>query len=381
MYRGVAEREPLKKVLKYGDPVFARVRAESFPTYYPPITAPYPLVEAALQIGGKGLIAVFGYGSAFTNEQNRSSKMDLIFIVEDPRAFHERNIRAANGIFYGRPRSVALHTKLNEWGLNYYRGQLNLEGQKKEAKIVVIGYEDFISHASWGNKQGIVTWDSFRYAYAGARMTKGRIVEVYRSTDSDKRKAMQEQINLAINQDRINYFHITLARLPTYFSERTALEEYLYETYLEDIRIEKGRKHLDILKQTEQDCLNMFSALVEQFVAAGILSREGDQLVKLMSLSEESVRARIIGTKAVYLVTNYGKNWATFGLLEGPEYCLDKVARTIDSSLQESMSSLFVGMSEKERKRLIKGVLIGTAVTIAMAAIVRSAVARQKIVT
>ncbi|MBI2599723.1 hypothetical protein HYW43_02255 [Candidatus Daviesbacteria bacterium] len=349
---------------------FSLVKPDSFPTFYPNIVTSPRLVEEVRTIGGRHLVRAIGYGSSFNHrESHKSGRMDLMFVVDDALEFHQQNI-AGPYLQYGTTKNPNFHAFLNGFGLNYLPGEIELEDGPQKIKAVVIGIQDFVQHLNWGNDRGLITQDSFRYSYLNGRLQKALLVTLWSSDDPVK----QRQIDLAINQNRIHNVSMTLALLPQRFSPRQLLELYTQLSYLADVRVEKSNKYLTILNGSLAETEQMLYPIIGQFVQAGLLKQDGDNLVKMASLPQWRAWEWLAGAKAVHLATNYGKNWLTFGLLEGPEYCLDKIARTVDASLADNVPGLFASMSEQERLRLVKGVVLG----VAAAAFIGGAVAIRR---
>lgn len=286
--------------------------ADSIPTYYSstePAKAAFPdIVEALQDLGGKRLITVFGYGSSFNGESS-DSLMDFVPVVDDISKFHHQNRELRSADYDPITRIPGLHEWLNRFTPNYYPSSLVIDGQRREIKYGVIGYEDFI-------RQTGDLFEGGAYLYTAGRMQKAAI---YPFILGDEER--QSQIDLAINQARIDGTWLALGLLPRRFGYEQFALTYISLSYLADARAEKPDKIQILFEQSKEDYKQMLGDVLKLFIDSGILAEAEDgSFEKRISLKGEDVMDLIGKGKSFSRRINYVKNAITFGPIRAIQY-------------------------------------------------------------
>lgn len=292
----------------------------------------YPGIEQALRnLGGRHLLAAFGYGSSFNGESD-SSLLDFIVVVDDIAAFHSENRQARPHDYdplIGR-HSMRLQTALNYKTPNFYPSTLIFEDGEREIKYGVIGQEDFVRQM--GDSLG-----------GGAFLvTAGRMAKVIYPFVRDENEDTQVQIDQSFNRARIDGAWLALGLLPSNFKFEEFALTYINSSYLADLRHEKPGKIQIILNQNREDYQQMLGDVLKRFVDEGILEQSEDgSFEKKMTLEEAEVRDLLENRGRKFAIRiNFLKNMClVYGIPRGIQYQLDKEKRVRAARAESGMTA------------------------------------------
>lgn len=318
---GVLETEYSE--IPWGDPVLERVRPDSFPTYYPspePVRSAYPgMVDSLKGLWRDHLVALYGYGSS-VNGESSTSLVDFIVVVDRTDSFHHDN-RVRRPQDYDPVMGYApLQSWLNKFSPNFYPSQISIEGVTKGIKYATVGLEDFFTQA----RAGMRGRDGVSHLYTAGRLQKAMLVPFIINPDS----YTQRNIDLAINQARIDGVWLTMALLPEYFTYQELLHEYVGLSYKADKRIEKRNKVNLLISQSKNEYALMMAGLIGAFERQGILEQtDPGEFRKRVSLAEVEVRKWLKECAWYSFRVNYFKNGLTYGPFNGLSYGIAKIRR------------------------------------------------------
>jgi hypothetical protein len=294
------------------------------PTYYPALSVDPKIKDVVTKLGGEGLISAYGYGSSFIGDAAPDSILDLLLITKDPRAFHEANL-SARPRDYGHPHWAGFHAALNRYGFNFYKTNLDIDGEKRKAKYGVIGYKDFRLHTHGARKDSLQGIRGRGRLYVAGRMQKAMLAPI-KVTDG----GYQTVVDAGINQARLDGIWLSLGLMDDIFSFDDLARTYVGLSYKADARIEHPDKVKNIYTKGQSEYHEMLEPLLDQFQKRGVLQKISiDSYAKLVSLSRSDVKIFLWRSKLDAAAKNYFKNPLTFGLGRGIGYAVSKVKRSL----------------------------------------------------
>lgn len=316
----------------WGDEAFGTPRPDKVQTYYPStevVLKRYPGLDNVLreEFGEEQFVAVFGYGSSF-NGESTTSLVDFILIVDNPFEFHRQNRNRKPGDYDPITGYPGLQTWLNRFSPNYYQSQISIDGQLKNIKYGVLGFDDFLIQA----RSGLRGSEGVAHLYTAGRLHKVGIYPLLMADDVERRA----EIDLAINQARIDGVWLALGLLPDYFDYDSFIHTYVGLSYTADVRAEKGNKVDLLIQQSQEDYAQMTGDLLRLFVDCDVLegSIEGG-FRKKISLGEREVKNWLAESAWYAFRVNYFKNPFTYGPVKALQYGIAKVDRAMTGTVDK----------------------------------------------
>ncbi len=305
------------------NPVLNSINPESIETYHPK-QEPIPGMVQALQKLSGGYIEVgFGYGSAFSKDAAADSVMDIMVVVRDPEKFYS-HIQTVGGIKLGTIASSKFHALWNKHKVNFYLGELEVNGVKRTIKLGVIGHNEFLKHARGGGPAAMDKGEGEGYEYLSGRLHKANVVVLHSEATPDE----QKEINIAINQARIDAAQLTaLGLMQKKFPYEDFAEMYVKASYLADRRVERANKAESLLHKNPEEYRAMLTPILTRMVESGMVSWDGDNYQKQVSLSEQIVKDWLRECRQHSFRTNFFQNIWTMGLINAIGYGIAKVIR------------------------------------------------------
>lgn len=294
--------------------------------YFPPNSPDNLVIEELLRRAGpNNLDYALLYGSTVTNEADTdpTSRMDLIAIVPNVKAFYQRNITLSM-MKMGRPRSANFHSWLNKFGFNYYNTEFLTEKGQRKTKLAVIPTDIFIKgcHGFLEDKENGAI-GKFGYYVAG-RMHKVALNPIYKSEDPAKVGAIETAINFA----RIDGAWYAMNLLSPNFSLEELIDTYVPLSYKADVRAEKKDKAKIIISQSREDYEKMLTPILEGFEQLELIHKTDDgRYIRNESISKEGLEARLAIFKLRTIPINYLKNPVGYGIMDGIVYAWEKIMR------------------------------------------------------
>lgn len=275
------------------------------------------------RIGGKPLIRAHGYGSAFSSDARKGSRMDILLVVDNQYAAYYHLAKLPE-VRLGSTRDPGFQSELNYLKGNFYLTRLNLNGKKREAKVWVISLDEFAKHAR-GGRPGVP--DSKGGVYLSGRMHKAMFPIIVDNATPEQR----DIFDTSFNQARLDGIWLTLGLSDQYVTYRELAEKYVNLSYAADRRVEKAGKSQSLLKKNDEFYEQMLRPIINCFVEKGILEPvEGktDVYEKRMSLAKEDVEKWLKRGKNIALFKNIFLNYLTMGPWNSLGYELSKVIGT-----------------------------------------------------
>lgn len=298
-------------------------RPGSLPTFYPSRSRSlkaYPGIISELQLIGEGQMSTaWGYGSSHTGESS-NSLIDVLIVVDDPNSFHQANKDSRPKDYDPVTGIPALQAWLNRFSPNFYPSEVLIDGEPRGIKYGVIGLEDFLLQA----RSGLRGREGCSHLYTAGRLQKAMLVPYILDADPFTRR----NIDIAINQARIDGVWLALGLLPEQFDRESLMRKYVGLSYAADVRVEKEDKIDLLINQSRAEYDEMMDDLLGAFTAEGILEQTGeDEFRKRFSLPEAEVKAWLAESAKYSFKINYLKNPMTYGPIRGLEYSLAKLRR------------------------------------------------------
>lgn len=311
------------KELNWNSQELSLPSANAFPTFYPPKTTIPGLEAGVRRIGGEALEVVLGYGSTFSGDATPTSLIDFIAIVRNTREFYYP-ISLGDEINLGTTRNPEFHIWCNRSNVNFYSGNMEVDGVKRGIKIGVIEHDEFLKHARGGMPFAMESGEGKGFLYLAGRLQKVALVPVVTNTNDVEKK----QIDQAINQARIDGVWLTLGLMPEAFTYRQFAGKYVELSYLADRRVEKANKPKALLYGSYENYEAMLVPILAQFAQHGIISEtESKEFEKLKSLPEDLVNKWLLEAKNYAFRVNFLQNPVTYGIGAGLSYGIAKVKR------------------------------------------------------
>lgn len=302
--------------------------------------------EVIRRVGEENLVYAMEYGSFASGGATRSSKHDMIIIVEDAKKFHEKNIETAPRDYpplslipdqllslnksvdsLNKKVKVGFHTFLNRFGFNFYYTRIHEKDQTLSIKYAVISKDNFIKGCNGTLREKEKARIGAFGLYVAGRMQKVALRPLAKGKESQV-----AEIENAINIARIDGVWFALGLLKDSFTFDDILQKYVSLSYRADIRIEQRDKVKKIIAGSLADYRTMLNPIIDQFIGLGLLTKTEDgRFLKLESLSKKDVNLRILKIKAQTALINYIKNPASAGLFGGIGYAFQKIVRAITS--------------------------------------------------
>jgi len=307
--------------LNWKSPELGLVKPDSFPTYYPQKIENPALERAIKRIGGSSIERAYGYGSSFSGDTAKDSLMDILLIVRNPWLFYEE-AAASRDVKLGTTRNGGFHALWSYEKTNFHLGTVNLDGSRQGIKIAVISHGELLKHARGGRPDA----EGKGMLYLAGRLHKVALPLIFDETTPQE----QQEIDLAINQARIDGVWLALGLSPRYFDFDQLAGTYVNLSYAADKRVEKANKSQILLERSYVDYLLMLAPILLCFEEAGIMRQligEPGIYEKRMSLTEEAVKKWLKKSASHAIRVNFFQNIWTMGPLNGFKYGLAKVRR------------------------------------------------------
>lgn len=311
------------EILSRKSPKLRIVKPDRFRTFYSPKPEISGLEEGIRRIGGGHIELALGYGSFFSGVASGDSIPDVLLSVRNPWRFYQF-IASERDVKLGTIRDPGFHALWNTHKVNFYLGEVNLDGSKQDIKIGVIGHSEMLKHARGGmpgNKDGKGK------LYLAGRLHKAVLAPILNETTP----SAQQEIDLAINQARIDGVWLALGLLPRYFEFKDLTKTYVNLSYAADRRVEKANKAQSLLDNNEEYYRQMLYPILNAFKDCGIVQRTDSKSVifeKRMSLTEEDVRKWLKESGTHAFIVNFFENIWTMRPFKGALYGLAKARRS-----------------------------------------------------
>lgn len=296
--------------------------------FFPQIEANKPLREHIIKrVGEENLVWAMQYGSQVGGDAGKRSMYDVMVVVDDIRAFHERNM-TLRPFDYGLPHSVKWHTLLNRFGFNFYHSHYIDGNEDRSLKLAVISKDNFIRGCSGTLSEGEKNRSGAFGMYVAGRIQKAALSPLF------KREQDSAVIEAAINTARIDGVWYALGFLNKKFTYDELLKTYVSLSYRADVRIEKRKKIETLINNNKADYKEMLEPIIQGFIDQKLIKIEEEGFgwyEKVHSLSVTETQLRLLKLKRIAFLTNYLKNPLTAGLTKGIVYAMLKIARAADS--------------------------------------------------
>lgn len=296
--------------------------------FFPQIEANRALRDHIIEkVGEENLVWAMQYGSQVGGDAGKRSMYDVMVVVDDIRAFHERNM-TLRPFDYGLPHSVKWHTLLNRFGFNFYHSHYVDGNEDRSLKLAVISKDNFIRGCSGTLAEGEKDKRGAFGMYVAGRVQKAALAPLA------KRDADAPMIEAAINIARADGVWYALGFLNKKFTYNDLVRTYVSLSYRADVRVEKRRKIETLIKNNEKDYREMLEPIIQGFIEQNLIKIEQEGFgwyEKNHSLSTVETQLRLLNLKKISFLTNYLKNPFTAGLTKGAVYALLKIARAADS--------------------------------------------------
>lgn len=277
--------------------------ADSISTYYHHAPVNPALAEAISEFVGPSRVAVIGYGSSFNGESS-NSLIDLLILVNDTGNFFERR-SADRSPGFGWHKGRRYHQFFNNIGIGYYNAKLDVDGQKVRIKYGLADFDRALDHARGGLPGG-----GPGHLYFAGRTDKPGLVPIFMPEDPRQK----QQLDLAINQARIDGIWVAERYLPREFDIDQLARVHADLSYRADFRLDKRNKSKIIAGQNEEEYREMLRPILARFEEVGILARvDEDRYRKLDEPPKVRTSLWFLQGKAYFAYHNYIVNTATFG--------------------------------------------------------------------
>lgn len=264
--------------------------------------------------------AIILYGSDLNGTASLKSRKDVIVVADDIEEFHQRSLDLHPEI-YGLPHDSGYHAFWDQFGLTYYRADINNRTSTRW-KIVVISSDNLNTLGRGGFQLGfkVAPTNPFEIALQG-RFQKYSLGEVDNVPDD---------VKTVIDQSRLIGMTQVLGLLPKKFSLDQAEQTYIGWSYKTDIRLEQPDK-IEKIKSANQSGYDLMVAdLLKRLDEVGLVEQLGeDQYMKLYKPNTKALGRIILEARAAAVFSNYIKNVLTGGMGSSLIYAKEKAERAL----------------------------------------------------
>lgn len=283
--------------------------------------------EALRRAGKDNLVYAIEYGSQVTGDASKSSKYDMMIVVDDATQFHKDGLKVAGGD-YAYPHVALYHGLLNKLGFNFYHAKVRDDNdQVVGVKLAVISKKNFIKGCYGTLPRRYRQAQGAFGMYVAGRVQKAALAPLY------KKEEEAPLIESAINAARIDGVWFALASVDQRFTYEDILRAYVRGSYWTDVRVEKKGKTDTFIEKNPEDYREILTPIIQSMVESGLMREVEGGFEKVISMGKGEHRASIARLKSTSFLTNYLKNPLTTGIVRGIIYALSKVARSASSHL------------------------------------------------
>lgn len=297
------------------------------PAFFPSTEMKVALATEILTRAGEGNVDyVIGYGSQVTGDASPTSMIDVMVVVRNLKKYHQANL-ITHKRDYGTPRVAAWHAFLNTFGFSFYHSSFQGDdGRIRPLKLAIISTRNFIKGCNGTFKHGVGEREGAFGLFVAGRIQKVALSPLYK-TEEETASTIESAMNMA----RIDGVWFAMGLLQQQFSYEELVHMYVSLSYKADIRIEKKGKIETLIESNKADYVSMLEPILNAFIASGLLKKNGDLFVKIISLPEKELLQRMRELKRMAFLMVYVKGIFTAGLSHGVIYALAKFKRVAQS--------------------------------------------------